>query len=150
MTLDRNYLIKDVNGNVVIKGESQWVILNIESRKIVTESNVNNVFDTYCEDKPFGEKMSRISDFENADIHYSVLPSQNDIDINGHVNNTKYADFINEALDKDALIKRFEIEYKKEILLNQNIDIFGKHENNIYTVKGCNNGDIMFIARITV
>ena len=70
---------------------------------------------------------------ETRKVRYS------DIDLNGHLNNTKYIDYIIDLHDSDFYKKnsivRFLINYEKELMDNDVLNLFSDHQNPEY-IKG--------------
>ena len=71
-----------------------------------------------------------------------------DLDHNGHVNNIKYATFIENTLKLEHQIKAFTITYVKEAKLGEEILIYVKEEGNNFLIKGIVNNETCFLAKI--
>jgi acyl-ACP thioesterase len=56
---------------------------------------------------------------------------KSDIDKNGHVNNVKYIDFINEALPAGKTIKKAVILYRSEAFVKDELLVKGAFDKNI-------------------
>lgn len=146
----RDYLIMDQDGEILIKGTSQWVIVDIESRKALMNPEITYPLETYCEERSMEPKFAKIGSFE-SDNSILLKPSYSDVDVNGHINNSKYANYIYNALYPNVnQISKFQIEYHKEILPKQEIYVFCSEETEgQYKVKGLNaNNELMFAALI--
>ncbi len=149
----RDYVISDDSGKQLVIGSSQWGLLDLTTRRIVPPRNVIFEIDEYYPRHNFEDNMQKIRDFEiTEDMKpYEVLSEFTDIDINGHVNNIKYANYIVNALSlpEDEVIKAFQIDYRKEIMQGQKIYIYHVRNEDIISCKGCNaEGQIMFAAEI--
>jgi acyl-ACP thioesterase len=71
--------------------------------------------------------------------------------MNGHVNNTKYANFILNAADLQAeeLIREFQIHYRRELLKDQSVTVYKKRQENTLLFMGKNQqNETMFSGRI--
>lgn len=150
VTYLREYIVSDKNGNILIKGSSEWVTVNAEERKISPAGNLYNL-DNYLTDKCFDEKLRKVHSFEEEDCGMEFLPCYSDIDINRHLNNTKYANYIMTALnlpDKSDIFG-FQIDYHVEVKPNESFTVFTKSEENKYTVMGKRkDGTLIFTAEI--
>ena len=82
-----------------------------------------------------------------------VIPTFSQLDCNGHVNNTKYANYVLDALQlsEETPIRTFQIHYRKELLLGASVTVYTQYENGVYDVMGKNEqGETMFNCQITV
>lgn len=133
---DREYLICDEAGNVLIKGTSRWMQLDAIERKLVPNSNVYPLTE-YCTDKNFEEKIRRIRDFEASSEVYRIVPDESTIDLNNHVNNAAYALFAQMALeDFGGVIDTFQIDFLHEVLPGEPLDVSYTTSDTITLVKG--------------
>ena len=148
----RECVIEDENGNKLIIGSSEWVVIDCDKRKFVMGEDVYPFTEGFLEEKNFEGKLPRIRDFETVGEPFKVRPRFCELDMNNHVNNTKYPEFVFDAINPQQAfeIKDFLIEYKKEILSEMEIDIFFIENEKEIMAKGQNSdGEIMFDCRIT-
>jgi acyl-ACP thioesterase len=115
----RDFLIKNSNGEVIAKASSLWIYIDIAKRRpIRIPSEYSRVYgleeDMKSIENPF-------SDFDASVISSDCLDfnvRRSDIDTNNHVNNTRYIEWILEAVPDriydNYRIKSLEIIYKKE------------------------------------
>lgn len=144
----REYIILNDKNEVVLKGDSVWTIIDLKMRKPVILPEVYKGLDTYNEEKSFTDKLLKIRpsdrDFSFAG---SRLTASSDIDMNGHVNNIKYADFIVDVLGNEIENYRsFHIDYHKEAFLGKTIDLYKQEDCQKLTVKGLCDSETVFIA----
>jgi len=146
---ERCYRITDNNGNLLIKGSSNWVIIDTKERKMVASEDIYPRGD-YYEAKIFEERARRLRDFEAEDTKYSVTPDEIYIDNNGHVNNTYYALFAEKALKGlKGEIASFQIDFIHEVLKGEQLNLYCLSDEEKSLVKGVSqNGDRMFACVI--
>ena len=147
----REYLIKNAEGETVIKGSSDWVVLDSVARKIVPAADIYPIND-FCPDKNFPERLRKLPDFEGEDV-YSLTPRFSQLDLNAHVNNTKYANYVLdcETLPRDKKITSLQIDYRKEVLSGDRIFMKAKREEDSLLYKGCDEeGNILFSCKIDI
>ncbi len=129
--LDRDYLILDGAGEIIIKGSSQWVVMDITDRnapKLVPARDFDMGIEEYLPDraieKPFGRA---VYNSVVSDAPHLCRSAYTDLDMNCHVNNIKYADFalnaFGEELSTDEEVIGFRIDFQKEILDGEIIKI---------------------------
>jgi len=86
-----------------------------------------------------------------SDTHYTVNAGFSDLDTNDHVNNTKYANFVMDAINpkENEILKVFQIDYRKEVMQGTTLNIHTLKAKNGILAKGTNTqGDIMFACKI--
>ena len=92
-----------VDGKPVGESVSGWVLANIETRKLIRLSTVRELEGTgggeLCKSRMLNKLHcpDHLRQVERRKMRYS------DTDINGHVNNIRYADFACDAIDMDRL-----------------------------------------------
>ena len=127
----RYFQCEDKDGNVLIKASTLWMVLNHETHHVML--NPFNGFkapsehlegELHLPNKAEGEANNLI---EVRKIRYS------DIDLNGHLNNTKYIDYIVDTHDsefyKKNRIKHFLINYEKELKDNNELSLYSNNSN---------------------
>ncbi len=151
LTLQREYLISDSQGNPLIIGSSQWTTLNKETRKLAPACNVYNLSpEDFCLTQNFEGKFSRVPIFEPDTQGVLAQPGYCDIDRNGHVNNTKYINLLLNAFPpkENEIIKELQIDYHKELLRDDSVCIFkGAAENAHLFVGQSSKGEKIFLAK---
>ena len=98
------------------------------------------------EETNFENKFNKIKDFDINNFSFiETTTSENDLDINGHVNNASYARIVLNNIDFDITIIHFEINYIKEIKANQKLKIYYLKKDNTYYIKAFNNEEVIFV-----
>ena len=147
----REYCIEDENGNKLIIGSSEWVVIHSEKRRFISVPDLYNFSDGFHNEVMFEEKLSKIPDFESSDVSYTINAGFCELDLNNHVNNTKYANFVFNAINptEKELLESFQIDYRKEVVQGTQLDIYYSKDDNNILAKGQNtNGDTMFACKI--
>ena len=116
------------NGELVGESVSGWVLANLESRKIMRLADIQELAGTgggeLCKTRTLN-KLRAPKDLkllERRKMHYS------DTDLNGHVNNIRYADFACDAAQLEKLgegefLSRMQIGYLAECRPGEVLDI---------------------------
>ncbi len=148
----RDYMIFDENGDVIIKGTSEWVVVDAIKRKIVIKKDVYPLSEAeFCRDLTFDGKLPRLNVQELQGVPYCFTPGYSDIDENRHVNNTKYANYIMNALapKENNVIRSFRIDYHKEIMQGEEIALYTQGDASTVLGLGKNAvGENMFSCEI--
>jgi len=127
----RNYEILDKNNAAVVSARSAWLIVDIEKRRPLRPQAV---MDSMPQNKdlislpPEENGAAAVAERSNLVKVAERKALYSDLDFNGHVNNVKYVQWIEDTLDikllENADKMRLDINYLNEILENEDIDIF--------------------------
>jgi len=150
----RNYVLRDEFGLVLTEAKAEVTAIDLNTRKIVRPREINGFQDfLYNEDLentcPYPEKLTF---FSEVDKTYSRDVRFSDIDFNGHVNNTVYADISFDALPIKTLenaIKGFEINFINEAVLGENIEVSVASTDSGWCVSGKTDAHDCFAVKLT-
>jgi acyl-ACP thioesterase len=126
----RDYQLVDEDGNVLGKGVSQWMVLNIKNRrparipKEILEMGLTVSEHQLPIDKtPFPEMGT-------PDAVRTLTTGQHHLDMNHHVNNVRYIEwmtgYVPDNLSKGLTCTELKIQYHRECGVDQTIDIKSK------------------------
>ncbi len=95
----RDFLMTDGKGNVLVEATTSWLVLNIDTRRIVRDAGVCE--DGVCRDSAIAEPCGKVQMPEDCrKMHVCVhRVSYSDVDMNGHTNNAMYLVWSMDALD---------------------------------------------------
>ncbi len=121
----RYFIFRDEDGNQIGCAGSLWVLLDVQERKMSRPDAVLALMpDNSDLTAPLGLPAT-VTDVAGAFETATRRPVYTDLDMNGHVNNTKYLDWCCNALDIDTLrrheLATFALNYNQEILPGQEI-----------------------------
>ncbi|MFD1431263.1 acyl-[acyl-carrier-protein] thioesterase [Lacticaseibacillus yichunensis] len=114
----RDYWIKDVAGDELLRFTGAWVMMDLTTRKLIPviadfAERVGAPFDTHVKRFP---RLAKLSGDVQA-VPYRVRYF--DIDENGHVHNTRYLDWMEDSLGADFLnsheLTGASIKYAREV-----------------------------------
>lgn len=122
----KNY-IEDMEGNLIVDGYSNWLLVDTIKRKPVKITN--DMYSAYKITEENNERFpsARLHDLKEWDIEKRFTVRYSDIDTNEHVNNVKYISWIVESVPLevalDLELKELTIVYKKETGYGHTIDV---------------------------
>lgn len=133
--------------------ETFWVVMNTNSRRPEALALPNEHFEKFPEratNKPF----SKIDLQHNFEIVATQNVQLSDLDIVNHVNSVKYIEWCLNYIDFEIIIqqkiKSFDMNYLKELSLNDSYEIHKKNEANEIVYKIENNSKTNFALQITL
>lgn len=133
LQLTRCYKVLDKNGELLISGKSYWLVVDLSCRRIIPTSkfNLREPIDFIKEMNCL--KPSKIVEPEKMELWDSRKIKYSDLDANGHTTNSRYGAFIEDALPvkyRTMIPIDFKLNYSKELMLNSQLEIYGKIEEN--------------------
>ncbi|MBP5551652.1 MAG: hypothetical protein J6X93_06355 [Bacilli bacterium] len=130
----RTYLFKDLNDNLLIKATSIWCLIDAKTRKVLLPSETGIGVASPIKADP----ISRIEKKE-VELKESRTVKYTDIDLNKHLNNTKYLDYICDLYDSSFFyinhIKKITIAFHNEVKEGETIDIYASSDNSYFLFK---------------
>lgn len=145
----RHYFITDLKGNILVRANSIWVILNALTHQVVRDPFKGYLLPQHHED---GELDNPGKIVESASNYlYSKKVRYSDIDLNKHFNNTRYIELIQDSFDldyyKDHKIKNILINYVQEFVVNDEVEVYIS-DSNPYIISGKKNDKEHFKAKV--
>lgn len=149
----REYKIMAEDGTPLVLGSSEWVVIHAERRRLMPVGDIYPLKDGFLEERNFEDGFVRLTDFEGEGEAHTILPRFSELDVNGHVNNTKYANYVLDTVSPadGEHIAEFAIEYHREVQPDHPLSLSKRREDGQIDVKGTDpEGARMFTARITL
>ncbi|KKE79711.1 thioesterase [Oceanobacillus caeni] len=158
LNFDRDYIVRDQDGKSIIRAISSWVIIDLKERKLKRSKSIPFSFPTPKVDRAMKDTFSKLKHNEQVETVYTKTIGYSDVDFNGHLNNSKYIDYIMDCFDindhKKYDVMSIEVNFIHEalpgesILLKKDVTL---HDNQVY-VEGINekNNRIVFKAKLKV
>ena len=136
----RDFEVRNQYGEIVAIITSKWVFIDIDKGRIIKVGE--DVIDSYkqeTENCVFEEKdLEKLEEPKNYSGNVQFKITRNMIDINRHLHNIYYLDIAKEAFPEDIAFKNelndFEVMYKKEIKLGENVKALYSFENGYHYV----------------
>ena len=104
--VNREYLVTDRDGKILVTGETEWLVATENCEKLVSVRDYIPETFLYSESGLFGSKMTRVDkDFSDAELAGRYTVSSVDVDFVGHMNNAAYSRAIMSFLSGEELRK---------------------------------------------
>lgn len=144
------------DGEPVGEAVSTWVMADLDTHKLIRLSDVEEFAQTTGGELCKSVKLHRAHMPERMERAEERLLHYSDTDINGHVNNVRYADFACDAIHLERegagkFVSSFQISYLKECRPGEIITLSAGRENGVWCVIGTDGaGTERFEAAITL
>ena len=146
----REYCIETEAGETLIQGTSEWVVVHSEKRRVLPAGELYPSED-YCTDTFFEGRLPRVPRVEREGEGIPVIPGFTQLDINGHINNTCYADYVMDVLAPDAgrRVREMQIDYHRELMAGQSVQLYrGGDGSGELVCAYAADGECMFTCRV--
>lgn len=130
-----------IGGEAVGTGVSAWVIADITTRRMLRPGSIEAIAASRPPQQVFSLQLKPIRSPENKAAVYERTVRYSDLDVNGHMNNTKYADVLLDAFHPEELRGRFvsemQLNYSMECLIGDTMVISRAAEEDSCYIDGC-------------
>ena len=121
----RDFYLYDDKNNLIGKAASTWALIDLKNKTMLNPKETLKDKIWEFEKREDDLKYNKIMPITSADYEKTFEIRFDDIDVNRHVNNTKYITWALESLPADFLrtktIRRADIQYKKDITYGNSI-----------------------------
>ncbi|HEY5583354.1 MAG TPA: acyl-ACP thioesterase domain-containing protein [Ruminiclostridium sp.] len=128
LEFERNFIVRDVEGNVLVKAISIWVIMDIEKREIRKTELISVEYPPFLEERAINQRMGKPKPSGQLELVYKKLIGYSDIDINGHLNNSKYIDYITDCFSMENhgeyTVESIQVSYINEAIAGDTISFY--------------------------
>lgn len=125
-----------INNKKIAGSTTLWVVFNTKLRRAETLMLPHEHYEKYPEIRPTEQSVTKVMIPDTGDITFSKSVVLSDLDIVSHVNNVKYLEWCLDAINPQVILKQniksFDINFLRELHLDDMIDIYkAKSGNNI-------------------
>jgi len=145
LEFERDYIVKDSTGNIIIRAVSAWVIMDIKERKLKRPDSISLHYPTVIEERAIDCHLGKLKMNGPLETSYKRVIGYSDIDFNKHLNNSKYVDFLMDCFPMESHQKytpeRLEVNFVNEVLPGETICLYtdmSKREANQVYIEGIN------------
>jgi acyl-ACP thioesterase len=159
LDIERNFTVRDFSGNIIAEAVSTWVIIDIKTREIKKIELIGLNKTSCINEKAIDCKFEKLKNFGQLTAVYEKTIGYSDIDFNGHINNSRYVDYIMDCFNVESHmkydVKTIEINYVNEALPGEiiafNRDISALNSNLLY-IEGFNeeNNKTIFKSQVEI
>lgn len=153
----RDYSIRDERGSVIAEATSSWLLVNLRTGRAEDPESAPFLPTLYPERNAISENLELLPLRENPRVALSKTACYSDLDMNRHVNNCRYADWVLDALFLDpafrkAGIRSIQMNYLSEISQGAEIHLVrfdnSNHHAFVFGVNAEDPSKVHFQARV--
>lgn len=148
---ERDFRVLDETGNVIIRAVSNWVIIDTNTRELKKSDFIEMKYPTFIREHALECRPGRLKPSGRPEPVYKKVVGYSDVDFNGHINNSRYIDYIMDCFPVEShkryTIKAIEVNYIKEafpgdtLLLCRDIPSDGVDRADAVYIEGVNEAD---------
>lgn len=149
--VERRFVAVDSCGEQLFCSSTLWLMVERDTRRIASSATISQFYNADFDDTPCDcdvqyQRIRRDDDFTLA---YERTIRRTDLDINRHVNNTNYINYVVDALNVDDKVKQIELVYQKELKMGDAFSVYVKRNDNAVLVTG-ERDETCFTAKIVL
>ena len=152
----RDFQMTDTEGNVLVEATTSWLVLNIDTRRLVRDAGICE--EGVCRDNAIPEPCDKVqmpSDCLKEQVCVHKV-SYSDVDVNGHTNNAMYLVWSMDAVGYDVAssrpLKEMKINFNHETRPGDEVAIgracTEQDGNTVYYVEGIAAGRQAFCVEL--
>ncbi len=148
---ERSFEMRSDLNDVLLRAFSRWCILSVKNGRIVPCSQIEQPQIDFIDHKSVDFSEWRIDALrEKERPAFSLKIANSEYDLNNHVNNIKYADYMMNCFSVEELrmknIRSFQIHYIKQSHEGDVLDFYKEERDGEYYIEGIKNGSESVIA----
>ena len=136
----RYFLFTDEHGEQIGKAGTLWLMMDYETRHMLPPGDVRNLMPDNRDLSVPMKLPSIVTQIQGEERVFGYRPEYRDMDMNGHVNNTRYIDWLCNSLGVDVMKHFFPasmvIGYLAEVLPEQQLDLHLIRKDLAYQMVG--------------
>ena len=143
LQFERDYLIFDEKGEIIIRATSIWAIIDLSTRMIKRSRTIEIAYPDIRTERAHNQSFNILKASGELELAYKKVIGYSDTDINGHLNNAKYIDYIMDCFTvdnhKEYMVMDIEVNFIHELLPNESLILYrdiSKLEENIIYIEG--------------
>ena len=148
---ERNIEIRTADGTILGHARTIWVAINMQSRRPADLSYISYISQTVSDHPCPIPKQGKIRPAETPQIVHDYTFRISDIDLNRHVNSTRYVELILNQMDladfDSFFLQRFEIEYRREAHYGDTVEVDSSISDCGIIAAICRSDEIICLAR---
>ncbi len=125
----RDFVISDAGGNPLVLATSSWLVIDLDTRKLVRDPNIMDE-STMCSENATDAPAAKVQMPKGVapELVMQHKVAYSDVDLNGHTNNAMYMHWAMDAVDyamaSSMPVKEATINFNHETRAGENVSIY--------------------------
>lgn len=146
----RDYRVEAADGSSIIQATSSWVIMDVHTRELKKSELIGELyqFPEFTKEHSLAHKFGKLKPFGQLEVAYKKIIGYSDVDFIGHINNTRYIDYIMDCFPVEShrryCVRAIEVNYIREAFPGDTLvmykDVSALDSNKVY-IEGVNEAD---------
>lgn len=153
MLFPRFFMFQDGSGNLLGTASTLWALMDIENRTLVVPAAKGITVQTPTEPPLKLELPGKVRMPEGEITENSICPKYSDLDINNHVNNSKYIDWFTDQipleLHAQGFLSEILVSYSKEIRSGSTVKLAFSRNGDQFRLAGKEDDQVCFMVNAT-
>lgn len=128
LEFERDFLVFGSDGQIIARAISSWVIIDIQKRRLRRSDSIPFEFPPVSKARAIDCQLGKLLSPGELAVAYKRVIGYSDIDVNGHLNNSKFVDFIMDCFSIDShqqhSVKSLEVSFINEALPGDTIVLY--------------------------
>ena len=153
MLFPRFFTFQDDAGNLLGTASTLWALMDIQARTLVSPAAKGVVVQTPAEPPLKLELPGKIKLPEGEISESIICPLYSDLDINNHVNNSRYIDWFTDQIPLEVhsrgILSEISVGYSKEIRSGESVKLEFSRNDNQFRMAGKEGDQVCFMVNAT-
>jgi medium-chain acyl-[acyl-carrier-protein] hydrolase len=118
LEFERDFTVADGNGDVIVRAVSTWVVIDTKTRELRRSDYIHMEYPEFNVEHALDSRPGKLRPSGDPEPVYRKVVGYSDVDFNGHINNSRYIDYIMDCFPVEShrqyMIKTLEVNYLKE------------------------------------
>ena len=149
----RFFTFKDDDGNLLGTASTLWALMDIENRTLAVPASKGVTVQTPAE-PPLKLELPGKVHMPDGEIQESTIcPKYSDLDVNNHVNNSRYIDWFCDQIPLEihqkGILSEISVSYSREIRSGKTVKLEFSRNGNQFRMAGKENDQVCFMVNAT-
>jgi len=146
----RDYRVRAADGSPIILATSSWVLMDVHTRDIKKSELIGELyrFTEFTKEHSLDHRFGKLKHSGQLNVAYKKIIGYSDADFIGHINNTRYIDYIMDCFPvgshRQYRVKAIEVNYIREAFPGDTLVMYtdvSSLDSDIVYIEGVNEAD---------
>jgi acyl-ACP thioesterase len=149
----RYYIFTDAHGEMVGKAGTLWLLLDTQTRRMLPPGDIAKLIPDNRDLTVPMNLPATVGNLQGEEFVSNYTPVYTDLDVNGHVNNTRYTEWAMDCLPDELTfqhtMREIEINFNREARPGETVELLHAELEGVHYVEGRVGEQQIFITKMT-